>query len=51
MPHHLKATFIRKLSHVSQALINLTLYHHCCCMGTAVKHPVSEGVKQPFVFF
>jgi len=29
----------------------LTLDAHCCHMGTAIKHPMSDGVKPSFVIF
>jgi len=34
------------------AYLRLTLYAHCCHMGTAViKHPVTDRVKPSFVIF
>jgi len=29
----------------------LTLYTHCCRMGTAINHPVPDRVKLSFVIF
>ena len=35
----------------AQMSVMLTLWPHCCYMGTAIKHPVPDRIKPSFVIF
>jgi len=50
--HYTRQFVFKKLKWtVKTAQRNLTLWRHCCHMGTAIKHPVPDRDKPLFIIF